>query len=378
MVRFLVTADWQLGMTRKFLDSDAQARFSDARSEAITRLGEIATAEACDFVVVAGDVFESNQVDARTVERALDRLRGFKVPVYLLPGNHDPLDPSSIYRADRLGGRLPDGVWVLKDASPVPVMEGVEVVGAPWRTKNPASDPTLEAIAALEPAGPGVIRVLVAHGAVDACIDTGSESQRPPMPIAALDAGLADGRYHFVALGDRHSLTDVGTSGRVWYPGTPEPTRFTERDPGHAIVVSIEGEAVSVHPVDVGRWRFVEHEVELHGSLEVAALREWVEALGAADRTVLRLRLSGQVPLVVRTGLELWMDQRRAAFAALLVDMADLRTTFTKEDVEGLELDGLALLAANELRDLAAGAGPDAIAAEEALCLLAQLVKEAA
>lgn len=379
MVRFLVTADWQLGMTRAFLGEDAQARFSEARMDAITRLGEIAVSEECDFIVVAGDVFESNQVGLRTQERALERLRALSVPVFLLPGNHDPLDPSSLWGEKRLGRRLPDHVRVLADDRPVSVAIGVELVGAPWRTKNPAADPTLEVIGGLAPAPAGTTRILVGHGAVDALVPSGSD-ERAPIALAALERGLADGRYHFVALGDRHSLTRVGESGRIFYPGTPEPTRFTETDPGHAIVVSIgdSGRDVDVREVAVGRWRFVQHEAVLYGETEVADLRAWMDGLGAADRVVARLVLSGRLPLVARAELERWLDRRRDALAAIELDAKGLGTTLTPEDIDELELEGLALETANELRDRAAGDGPEAIAAQDALCLLAQLVEDAA
>jgi hypothetical protein len=41
-VRFLHSADWQLGMTRHFLSAEAQARFSQARIDVIKRIGEAA------------------------------------------------------------------------------------------------------------------------------------------------------------------------------------------------------------------------------------------------------------------------------------------------------------------------------------------------
>ena len=50
-----------------------------------------------EFVVVAGDVFEHNQLDPRVVSQSLEAMRAIGIPVYLLPGNHDPLDASSVY-----------------------------------------------------------------------------------------------------------------------------------------------------------------------------------------------------------------------------------------------------------------------------------------
>ena len=98
-VRFIHTADLQLGMTRYFLDADAQARYAQARIDALTSIGVMAAAEDAEFVVVAGDVFETNRVRPRTVGRALEAMATIPVRVFLLPGNHDPLDAATVYRS---------------------------------------------------------------------------------------------------------------------------------------------------------------------------------------------------------------------------------------------------------------------------------------
>ena len=89
MLRFLHTADWQLGMTRRYLGAEAQARFTQARLDAIGRLGEAARAHACACMVVAGDTFDSNLVDRQILLRAMEALARVPVPELLLPGNHD-------------------------------------------------------------------------------------------------------------------------------------------------------------------------------------------------------------------------------------------------------------------------------------------------
>jgi len=94
MTRFIHTGDWQLGMTRHFLSPDAQARYSEARLEAVRDIAKLARAEGCSFVTVSGDVFESNHLDRQVVVRALDAMAAFDVPVYLLPGTAaDPRPP---------------------------------------------------------------------------------------------------------------------------------------------------------------------------------------------------------------------------------------------------------------------------------------------
>ena len=97
MVRFIHTGDWQLGMTRHFLPSDAQARYSEARLDAVRAIAKLAQEERCSFVVVCGDVFDSNHLDRQVVVRALDAMSSFDVPLYVLPGNHDPANAASVY-----------------------------------------------------------------------------------------------------------------------------------------------------------------------------------------------------------------------------------------------------------------------------------------
>ena len=55
-VRFLHSADWQLGMTRRFLGDDAQARYTADRLASVAELAELAVEHDAEFVVVAGDV----------------------------------------------------------------------------------------------------------------------------------------------------------------------------------------------------------------------------------------------------------------------------------------------------------------------------------
>ena len=151
-MKFIHTADWQLGMTRHFLSGEAQPRFSGARLDAVRRIGELAVEEGCEFVVVCGDVFESNQIDRQVLVRTLDVMASTpRVTFYLLPGNHDPLDVASIYRSGRFGEHKPANVVVLGNSQPVLVAEGIELVAAPWTSKRPLCDLVDQACALGEP-----------------------------------------------------------------------------------------------------------------------------------------------------------------------------------------------------------------------------------
>src|SRR5690625_2256035 len=117
-------------MTRHFLDADAQPRYTQARIDVIGRLGELAREQECAFILVCGDVFESNHLAPRVIKRALEAMRAVDVPIYLLPGNHDPLDAGSDYVNPLFRDALPDNVHGLVDSEPLVVAARVVLIVA--------------------------------------------------------------------------------------------------------------------------------------------------------------------------------------------------------------------------------------------------------
>ena len=371
MTTFLHSGDWQLGMRRRYLGEDAQVRFDEARFAAIRRIGEIAARERCACVVVAGDVFESNAVDRRTVARALEALAAVPVPVVLLPGNHDPLDGASVWESPAFLDRCPDHVHVLRDATPLRVAPDLEVAGAVWRSKRPDRDLLAEALAELPPPGTAT-RVMLAHGAVDALSPDRDDASA--IGLAAAEAALADGRIHYLALGDRHSTTAVGASGRIHYAGAPEPTDFDERDPGQALVVHADARRVEVRPERVAAWRFARRaRVPLAGAPDLETLAAWLDAQPDKARTILRLSFEGSLDLRGRARLDAILERARDLFACVDVAEPECELAVLPEDgdFEALSLSGFAARTVERLR---AAAGDDA---RDALALLVRLAGRA-
>ncbi len=375
-VRILHTGDWQLGMTRHFLDVDAQARFTGARIDSIRRMGEVARREECAAIVVAGDVFETNQVSRRIVVRALEAMSDAGIPVLLLPGNHDPLDPTSVYRSPTFITNQPDNVVVLDGVAAHPLAPGVEIVAAPWRSKRPVSDLCADAVAGL--VADGTVRILVGHGAVDTIAREGNDPAR--IAVASLVAALDDGRIHYVALGDRHSLTVVEPGGRIAYAGAPEPTAFDEVEPGNALVVDVSSTGATATPVHIGTWRFVTVETQLDDAADVDDLVATLDALDAKDTSIVRLGLRGSVALDVDARLEDAVAERREVFAAIeeWATGTDLVRLPDVADLDGLDLRGASRAAAAQLTAALGDGGPDAQQALDALALLHRLARPAA
>ncbi|EHB49792.1 metallophosphoesterase [Mycolicibacterium rhodesiae JS60] len=372
------TADWQLGMTRHFLEGEAQPRYSAARRDAVAGLGALADEAAAEFLVVAGDVFEHNQLAPKVISQSLEAMRAIGVPVYLLPGNHDPLDASSVYTSALFNAECPDNVIVLDRDGVWDVRPGVQLVVAPWRTKAPTAD--LAAAVLRDLPADGTTRVLVAHGGVDVLDpDPGKASL---IRMAALSEALNRGAVHYVALGDKHSRTCVGDSGRVWYSGSPEVTNFddVEADPGHVLVVDVD-EADPAHPVTVdarhvGRWRFVTLHRQVDDSRDIADLDLNLDLLTDKERTVVRLGLTGSLTVTDRAALDACLDKYARLFAWL--GTWDRHTSIAVMPADGefddLGIGGFAASAIDELVSTArSGDGDSAADAQGALGLLLRL-----
>jgi len=285
-MKFVHTADWQLGMKAAWAGAQAE-KLRQARFAAAEKVVELANERRADFLVLAGDTFEDNGVDPLLVRRVVDLLARASCPVFVLPGNHDPFAPGSVYRHPAWSEAKPK-VSVLQTPEPVEVAGGV-LLPCPVTERASRKDPT----AWIPPrGGDGRIRIGIAHGSLR---DHGFEVKPDDFPIdpnTPRRAGL-----DYLALGHWHStwIEPNPREARVAYAGTPEPTDFGETDSGHALLVTIEGPGspAQVETVDTAQLVWISRNVTVAADEDVAALRKEIEAVPEPARTLLRLRVEG-------------------------------------------------------------------------------------
>ncbi|MEU0094018.1 metallophosphoesterase [Kribbella sp. NPDC006257] len=376
-ITFLHSSDWQLGMMRRFLGPDGQARWAQARLDAVMRIGDVAKATGAAFVVVTGDVFEHNQVERQTILRACEALKRIEVPVVLLPGNHDALEPGSLWTSAQWVGHAPSHVVVVTDTEPLEIVPGVEIVGAPWKSRRPLADPAAPGYAELAPAASGVRRILLAHGQLTSL--SGGMSDVPTIDQAGLEAAVADGRLHYVGLGDRHSTTEV--TERIWFSGTQEVTAPEETHPGNVLAVTLSRtsrgkESIEVVPHRVGAWHMVEHHAELDGEESIQKLEDFFAELPDKERTYVRLAADGSLPLPLLSRLDAMVDAQGEVFASVerWAKFWTVRPAPDAADLDALQLSGPARAAMEELRQALAGGDEGAGAA---LTLMHRLARDA-
>ena len=380
-IRFLHSADWQLGMTRRFLGAESQSVYTSDRLAAVAALADRAIDSGAQFMVVAGDVFEDNAVPRSVVLRAAEVLSSFPVPVLLLPGNHDPLDIASVFRCRDFSTAVESGVvTVLDGTGPVEVIPGVEVVGVPWTSKRPDPARLPALLESLQPTEN--IRVLVAHGGTDE-IYGGHSPSVEAIAVSPLEEAVAAGKLDYVALGDRHSVTRVGTGGRIWFPGSPETTDFddVESDSGHALLVELghrsgagEPGGCTVTPLRTGRWSFLAIDARVDTDADLDALVERIDAVEDKPRCVLKLGLTGTVSVALRARIDHALETWDALFASAYLRQSRTHLVVRADDADFTDrVDGYAGRAVADLVELAATGGADAEDAGHALSLLYRL-----
>jgi len=94
-VTIVHSSDLHLGTDDSFSDRDRLAN--------LPKVLDAALDVEANVVLLAGDSFDNHRQPVELLERAAQILRDYARPVVILPGNHDPLTPDSVYRRGGLG-----------------------------------------------------------------------------------------------------------------------------------------------------------------------------------------------------------------------------------------------------------------------------------
>jgi hypothetical protein len=341
MIRFLHSADWQIG---KAFDSYGELApvLREARLAAITAVGEAAVRLGVRHVLVAGDVYDGEQLTPLTRRQPMERMRRIEaVTWWLLPGNHDPHRPGGLWEQVLADGLAPN-VRLLLEPVPVELEPGTWLLPAPLRTRNEGRDLSAWMDGAATPEG--AVRIGLAHGSIRS-FSQRQESSNPMDPARRASAGLA-----YLGLGDWHRTLEIGPG--TWYAGTPEPDRPASQETGQVLLVEAGG-ALSVTPVEVGRHRWRDLVADLGTGAGIdALLAQWTGE--ASPQELWRLALSGALSLSDLDRLDDGLARLEAGLLHLSVDRTQLLAAPDPAELDALELGGVLGAVASRLRGLAA------------------------
>lgn len=303
MVKFLHTADLQIGMRATDASTKGE-RLREARLATLEKIVHLAQQEEVDFIIIAGDLFEDNLVYLKTVYSVIQLLqRSTPIPVFILPGNHDPLDSGSIYKRSEFDSDLTGNIRILDEAKAISFYDKCILYPCPVMERWSPADPT-DWIPTRDDSS---IRIGIAHGS----LPLGQVSDYPISQDVCAVKGL-----DYLALGHWHGRTLYGDNAMA-YPGTPEQTRFGEKEAGSVLIVTIEAAGTppitESHPVNTITWLDWTRDLSSSPELIIQMLQEEIKQFPAGANTVLRLTLTGVIPaeiLRLITELDMWLQAR--------------------------------------------------------------------
>jgi len=285
VLKLLHTADWHLGRRFPSFSEEQERKLTRSRLEVLDRILLVAERFAVNAVLCAGDLFDEPNPPPEWWEQVAARIkqRNWKDrPVFLLPGNHDPLVPESVWaKGHPFRDLLPAWVHVV-DCEPFEEPLGTNAVlyAVPCKSKAGQNDPT--ASIPKRASGDDRIRIGMVHGTTFDMKDC--QTNFPIAADAAVERGL-----DYLAIGDTHSFRFVPPDRLqppTIYPGAPEATAFDEKEPGNVAIVFVNRQRrATVKPERVAHWTWEEKHVTTLSELRALAKRS-----DLANR-VLRLRV---------------------------------------------------------------------------------------
>lgn len=237
MLRIAHTADVHLGRAFGYLGEAAQAH-QERLKRAFRRVFTEAQARDCQALLIAGDLFDSPRVGRSWIEFALATIADSRLPVIVIPGNHDPAERHPFREAS-----LPSNLRFAPHTTRLRLSElDMEVIVCPagdemhWQaTLRRDSDGAPSQIALM-------------HGSMPSA--GGQGSIRPDW--------ISNSGLDYVALGDWHSPQNW-TQGRTvcCYSGAPEMIMPRQQLPAVMLVVELaERQPARVETVTTGETRY--------------------------------------------------------------------------------------------------------------------------
>jgi len=380
-MKFIHTADWQIGMTFLGFKEKSRNAMEDDRIEVIEAIGDYTNnpSNGIDFVLVCGDMFETPRVSETLVKKTFKKIERIKKPVYVIAGNHEWNSSEYMFATRYFLENKPANLHILSAGiNAVESLPGVEIIAAPLEGKVDEIDLVKAQLDLLEPSTN--IRILAGHGSIDLIMPAGG--RKDLIAIAPIEKALADNKIAYVAMGDRHSTTNVGNTGAVWYSGAPEPTAYTEDDQRNVLAVEINsGAPVKVEKVQVGQWHFIrfgtkfqQHPIRSRQDLDDLEMQ--IDAIKKPHKTAVKIYLDSVLDFDtdVRRGnlFDEWEEEILARFEVSDSSKGHTIESDPLNEKAPAGLSGYALNAYEELKETAMSDDEDAHIALEALKLLTE------
>lgn len=260
-VKILHCADIHIGAAESFLGVLRENR----RYETLItfeRIIDIAKEENVDLIAIAGDLFDSNNIEQRFIDAVMNKIReAAPIKVVFAAGNHDPLNAQSPF----LKEELPQNLYVLgtKDEEITFEELKLKVYGRSFESAFLKGEEAFSL-----PTNNDYINLLVQHGELKSDLNSEYNAITPKF--------VKNSGMDYIALGHVHKRSDIGKIDNTYfaYCGCPEGQGFDELQEKGVYIGQIGKGKCDLQFVSVSKRQHILEKIdisEISGAVEISA-----------------------------------------------------------------------------------------------------------
>lgn len=322
-MRFVHFADLHLDTQFAWADPRVAGKRRQGLRDALVSILQLAAENQVDALLCAGDLYEQDRFSPDTaafLRTTFERVS--PLPIFIAPGNHDWLGPTSLYSIVKWSPNV--RIFDSDHLTPISLAEGLTLWGAANQTPTTTKD-FLNGFHVDR----GGVNIALFHGSERSSLVLQGQGKSAYAPFAAAEIPASGLVHAFV--GHYHAPQDAET---FTYPGNPEPLTFGETGNRGPVVVTINPDG------SIGRERHVvaktqvrDLTVDLSGCSSSQEVRDRIAGILAREVGIVRVTLCGEVFPDVDIRLENLGDLGRH-MEALVFKVGDLRVGYDLEKLK--------------------------------------------
>lgn len=298
-LRILHVADVHLGVKFKGLPpAKAQNRREDLK-KTFSKMIDLAKSSKSNVLLIAGDLFDDPRPSSSLVSFVMNELKRSEVPVFLIPGNHDPMEKGSVYTENDFPSN-------------------VEIFDTKFTTKT-AGDLAIHGIAyghekfdkhilkELPQPLPDKYNIALVHGSYK-FMDFGDENYYP-IEKEEIEGSKMD----YFALGHFHNFNEIKTSVPACYPGTPEGLGFNDTGNRGVVIVDLDKNGVKIKLNNINSKVYEAYELECSDLVNLAEIEKKILEHSDPNK-LLRVKLSGVPETLFKLDSEALLEEIENSF----------------------------------------------------------------
>ena len=281
MLKFVHAADLHLDAPFRSLPPAQAAARRQGQRQLLDRLMSLCEEEQAAFLLLAGDVFDGQQVYPETIEALCAALGRTAMPVFISPGNHDYLTAASPYRT----AQFPKNVHIFTAPTlSAQETEAAVIYGHAFTAPSSQTHP----LADFSAANDSRFHIGLVHGDLGAPQSVYAPVLREEIAASGLD---------YLALGHVHQPSEPAQAGQTVYAysGCPEGRGFDECGAlGCYVVTLAQGKPADLRFAPLAQHRYFS--LTADGGEEADWESLVVQCLdGITHQDALRITLTGEV-----------------------------------------------------------------------------------